>query len=109
MPNFKRVTLALALVLAFSGCFHKKAAAPEAGETEQGEEININTIQNPEGDNANIDVAKDAGQAAPGERPAVVLKTSMGDITLELFTSDAPRTVTNFLSLVKSDFYDGIT
>jgi cyclophilin family peptidyl-prolyl cis-trans isomerase len=39
--------------------------------------------------------------------PRVTLKTNQGDITLELFESDAPKTVENFLKLATSDFYDG--
>ena len=35
----------------------------------------------------------------------VVLKTSMGDITLELDAENAPATVANFLEYVNSDFY----
>ena len=35
----------------------------------------------------------------------VVLKTSMGDITLELDAENAPVTVANFLEYVNSDFY----
>ncbi len=37
----------------------------------------------------------------------VELKTSKGDITLELDAEKAPRTVENFLSYVRSGFYDG--
>lgn len=36
----------------------------------------------------------------------VVLKTSQGDITVELFSAKAPKTVENFLHLAKSGFYD---
>ncbi len=36
-----------------------------------------------------------------------VLHTSAGDITLELFETDAPKTVANFVKLAKSGFYDG--
>ncbi len=35
-----------------------------------------------------------------------ILKTSLGDITLELFPDKAPKTVENFLTLARSDFYD---
>ena len=35
----------------------------------------------------------------------VILKTSMGDITLELNAEEAPETVANFLEYVNSDFY----
>lgn len=38
----------------------------------------------------------------------VVLTTSKGDITIELYTAEAPLTTTNFLNLVKDGFYDGI-
>lgn len=38
----------------------------------------------------------------------VVLKTSMGDITLELDADAAPKTVTNFITLAKRGYYDGL-
>ncbi|MFF0494562.1 peptidylprolyl isomerase [Nocardia sp. NPDC003482] len=37
----------------------------------------------------------------------VLLKTSAGDITLELDESKAPKTVANFVDYVKSGHYDG--
>lgn len=37
----------------------------------------------------------------------VVLETSVGDISLELFPDKAPITVANFLSYVDDGFYDG--
>ena len=36
-----------------------------------------------------------------------VLHTNQGDITIELFDTDAPKTVANFTKLAKSGFYDG--
>lgn len=39
--------------------------------------------------------------------PKVLMKTSKGDITLELFADKAPITVQNFLSYVDENFYDG--
>jgi cyclophilin family peptidyl-prolyl cis-trans isomerase len=38
----------------------------------------------------------------------VVLKTSMGPITLKLYREDAPKAVENFLKLAKEGFYDGV-
>jgi len=38
----------------------------------------------------------------------VKITTNKGDITLELFPTDAPKTVENFLSLAKKGFYDGV-
>jgi cyclophilin family peptidyl-prolyl cis-trans isomerase len=37
-----------------------------------------------------------------------VMKTSEGDITLELFDEDAPKTVGNFKQLAGQGFYDGL-
>ena len=44
---------------------------------------------------------------AAEEIPMVILKTSKGDITVELFADKAPRTVRNFLSYVDSGHYRG--
>lgn len=38
----------------------------------------------------------------------VMLKTSMGEITLRLYQKNAPKTVENFIKLAKSGFYDGV-
>ncbi|MEX1052076.1 MAG: peptidylprolyl isomerase, partial [Patescibacteria group bacterium] len=35
-----------------------------------------------------------------------VIKTPKGDIELELYPNDAPKTVTNFATLAKNGFYD---
>ncbi len=43
------------------------------------------------------------------ESNTVVMKTSMGDIEIELFEKDAPQHVANFKKLVKSGFYEGTT
>lgn len=45
-----------------------------------------------------------AGQPA---NPKVLLETSKGKITLELFNRNAPVSVANFLGYVKAGFYDG--
>jgi peptidyl-prolyl cis-trans isomerase A (cyclophilin A) len=39
--------------------------------------------------------------------PVVVMKTSLGEITLELDRTKAPATVDNFLRYVNEQFYDG--
>ena len=41
------------------------------------------------------------------KNPTVVMKTSMGSITLELYADKAPETVKNFLSYVNDKHYDG--
>jgi cyclophilin family peptidyl-prolyl cis-trans isomerase len=44
----------------------------------------------------------------PAANPKVLLKTSMGDITLELYPAKAPITVKNILGYVNSGFYNGL-
>ena len=39
----------------------------------------------------------------------VKLETSRGDIKLELYPEHAPKTVNNFIFLIKESFYDGVT
>jgi len=41
------------------------------------------------------------------DNPVVVMETSMGDISVELYKDKAPKSVENFLSYVKDDFYRG--
>src|SRR4030042_485909 len=45
---------------------------------------------------------------ASGANPKVLLKTSKGDITLELYPDKAPGTIKNFLAYVDAKFYDGL-
>ncbi|MGB0850626.1 MAG: peptidylprolyl isomerase [Bacteroidia bacterium] len=37
----------------------------------------------------------------------VIIETNQGNITIQLFVEDAPGTVSNFLKLIDSGFYDG--
>ena len=48
-----------------------------------------------------------AGDAS-GASLKVLLKTSKGDVTLELYADKAPVTVKNFLDYVDAKFYDGL-
>ena len=41
------------------------------------------------------------------KNPQVLMETSMGTVTIELFKDKAPISVRNFLSYVKDGFYDG--
>ena len=38
----------------------------------------------------------------------VIIKTEKGDIRVELFDKDAPKTVKNFIDLIQNSFYDGL-
>jgi peptidyl-prolyl cis-trans isomerase A (cyclophilin A) len=48
-----------------------------------------------------------AGETPPAPGPKVLLHTSLGDITLELYPDKAPKSVANFLQYVRDGFYDG--
>jgi cyclophilin family peptidyl-prolyl cis-trans isomerase len=37
-----------------------------------------------------------------------IIKTSMGDIGIELFSDEAPKTVENFVGLAKKNYYNGV-
>ena len=47
----------------------------------------------------NIDVSK---------KYTALIKTNMGDITVEFFTEDAPLTVNNFINLSRDGYYDSV-
>ena len=51
-------------------------------------------------------IALDSSQPPP-QNPQVVVETSLGNITLELFRSQARVTVVNFLTYVQAGYYDG--
>jgi cyclophilin family peptidyl-prolyl cis-trans isomerase len=40
--------------------------------------------------------------------PTATLKTTLGDIRIELFADRAPKTVANFVTLTKKGFYNGV-
>jgi peptidylprolyl isomerase/peptidyl-prolyl cis-trans isomerase B (cyclophilin B) len=52
-----------------------------------------------------VSTAPAAGQPA---NPRVRIETSQGTITVEVFPGNAPQSAANFLSYVKSGFYDGL-
>ncbi|SFN13716.1 peptidylprolyl isomerase [Dokdonella immobilis] len=67
----------------------------------------------PLGASAQSDAAKPttkppvAATTAPTVNPKVLIKTNMGDITVELNAEKAPKSVENFLQYVKDGFYNG--
>ena len=52
-----------------------------------------------------VSTAPAAGQPA---NPRVLIETSKGNITVEVFPGQAPQTVKNFLDYVQTGFYDGL-
>ena len=58
-------------------------------------------------ENSSPAVSPEAGLLKTEERTIAIMKTNFGNITLELFPKDAPKTVENFVKLSKSGFYNG--
>jgi peptidyl-prolyl cis-trans isomerase A (cyclophilin A)/peptidyl-prolyl cis-trans isomerase B (cyclophilin B) len=56
---------------------------------------------------AGLTLAGAAGTAAAADAPRVSLKTSMGEIVLELYPEKAPKSVENFLQYAKNGHYNG--
>ncbi|MGE7136287.1 peptidylprolyl isomerase [Luteibacter sp. NPDC031894] len=58
-----------------------------------------------------VTLAQAAKPATPSpaavEHPRVVIHTSQGEFTLELYPEKAPKSVANFLQYVRDGFYDG--
>lgn len=52
-------------------------------------------------------LAVSSASAQSGDRPQILIQTSMGNITLELDRTDAPVTVDNFLRYVAEKHFDG--
>jgi cyclophilin family peptidyl-prolyl cis-trans isomerase len=47
-----------------------------------------------------------SAQTPAAGNPVVVIETQKGAVTIELYPAEAPKTVANFLKLVKSNFYN---
>ncbi|MCG4788254.1 peptidylprolyl isomerase, partial [Roseburia faecis] len=46
---------------------------------------------------------------ADAKGPKATIKTNHGDVTIQLFPDQAPKTVENFITLAKQGYYDGVT
>lgn len=69
-------------------------------------------VNSPAGNNSTgtstMATSTDVQAAGPvSDKTMVTMKTTLGDITLELYTAKAPNTVANFVKLAKSGFYNG--
>ena len=65
---------------------------------QEGDVLNNNKVYDsmPE---MNIDISK---------KYSAVIKTSMGDMSIDFFTEDAPLTVNNFINLSRDGYYDNV-
>lgn len=56
---------------------------------------------------ATAQAAEPTAKPSPSKNPSVLMKTSLGEITIELDQLQAPISVKNFLDYVDAKFYDG--
>jgi cyclophilin family peptidyl-prolyl cis-trans isomerase len=98
----KLLTSMLVLAMVFTiGCKSKAPAEGEELKSEEGKETSMTETK---------------GWAEPteaavetGKKYTAVIKTSKGDIEVELFANDAPLSVTNFKYLADGGYYNGLT
>lgn len=70
-------------------------------------QINIAIINNAKNNNVNNNSQNESMQEKK-ENKIAVIETNKGNIKLELYTNDAPKTVENFVKLANENFYDEI-
>lgn len=106
------VALLVPAATALAGCKARNGAADAGTNGEAGTRVALNKISdNPDAPPAADRRTYDAPPPMtidPSKRYFATLKTDKGDIRIELFAAEAPRTVNNFVFLAKEGFYDGV-
>lgn len=107
--DLNRYDLLIAILLFLPAMFVLAGCKNEGSQTE-------NTTETQSAQNTQADTEADGNDEASGDdeavenkggNPVVIIKTSKGDIKLELDKENAPITVDNFMSYVEDGFYDG--
>jgi peptidyl-prolyl cis-trans isomerase A (cyclophilin A) len=93
-------------------CGEKKTETTDVQKKDVTTQIQTNTTNNTQKmdttkPKTDTTTATQKDTARGKESNIVILETSMGDITIELYPKDAPKHAANFKKLVKEGFYDG--
>jgi len=99
------------------GCGEKKT---DTTDTQKKDNVTQNQTQTQTNQNTQTTEKKDTVQTKKEDTTKttdkeedkaniVILKTSMGEIQIELYSKDAPQHAANFKKLVKNKFYNGLT
>ena len=108
MRTLKLTLLLFALALVLTGC--GKASEPSIFNDSTDGELQEETNQEINQEETTMEPdTQDQESSTSQENKMVTLKTSMGDIKLELFLEKMPITAGNFIKLAELDFYDGVT
>ncbi len=97
------ILLFVPVMFVLAGC---KNETPQTETASQAQSADQNESGTEAGTNDETAGDKDAVENKGGN-PVVIIKTSKGDIKLELDRENAPITVDNFMSYVEDGFYDG--
>jgi cyclophilin family peptidyl-prolyl cis-trans isomerase len=93
------------------GCGEKKTETNETLKKDTISKTQTNTGMNTTTQKDTTKTKTDAttsGYDVGKESNTVIMETSLGNMTIELYPKDAPKHVANFKKLVKEHFYDGI-
>ncbi len=114
MKQLYIIGIAVAIILMLLLGLSKLTAPPKA--TPQPAPANVNAaaeaedavLEAPDEPLINTEEVTKNPMIEEKENTIVVMKTNKGDVTIELFTKEAPVTAGNFLALAQKDFYDGV-
>lgn len=129
--NKIQISIFLGIILIFGIIFYISQAkylgldTPPKGQvtiSQIPDQMNFNTSKSDQSQQAQQNAAQNQQQTQP-QAPAdnsdlaqyqvasatAIIKTTKGDITLDLYGSDAPTTVANFIKKVKTGFYNNLT
>lgn len=101
--------MTIGLILCLSGCTENNDTTPEQPVSQTTQTRPQAETKTPAADTATPQPAAQAPATATSVsgNPIVVLETSKGNITIELWPDKAPATVENFLTYVRDGFYGG--
>ena len=92
----------LLVLITFISCSNESDTLNESvqlnSNEQEGDVLSNNKVYDSMPD-MNIDISK---------KYTAVIKTSMGDMSIEFFTEDAPITVNNFINLSRDGYYDNV-
>ena len=115
MKDFKTIWLMMILAIAGTtviGCSGGKEGNGDSEEMAGTTEAAAEKPKTEEPKEAPVASEVMVSAANDGINPVIThtatMKTSAGDIELELYGVDAPKTVANFVGLAQKDFYDGV-
>lgn len=110
MSKYKILILLVAITFLGAACSKQEETSSfNQYNNEEKKVVANNEIQPVNDDTASASAPATADKPNPTEVKSVTLQTSLGDIKLELYPNDAPKTVANFIKLAESGFYDGVT